>query len=139
MKKVHKSNRRIKSVDDKITDKYNALTQSKKDVIVYPKVNVSLNKFRKEEAKLTKSLKKNSSFLKLFEKRLDSNEGERESVSITLFVDIRDGLIVNENTYGPFIMDVPKLSKYDIYKFMVYTLIYNKFTLLSAQEIMKIG
>ena len=35
MNKVHKSNKRIKSIDDKITEKYNALTESKKDVIIY--------------------------------------------------------------------------------------------------------
>ena len=36
-------------------------------------------------------------------------------------------------------MDVPRLIKYDMYKFMVYALLRNNFTLLSAQEIMKIG
>ena len=140
MNKVHKLNNRTKLVDDAISDRYGALTKSNEDVIIYPKMNVSLNKFRKEEAKLTKSMRKEgSSFQKLFEKRLDGIEGPQETISITLFVEIKEGLLVVEKTYGPFDMDVPQLSKHDMYKFMVYTLLKNNFTLLSAQEIMKIG
>lgn len=140
MKNVNKSSKSIKSENDKITKRYKRLTKSKADVLIYPKENVSLNKFRKEEAKLTESMrKKGSSFFKLFEKRLDSIKGKREKISITLFVDIRDGLTIDDKTYGPFDISVPQLSKRDMYKFMVYTLLSNNFTLLSAQEITKIG
>ena len=47
--------------------------------------------------------------------------------------------MIVDKTYGPFDVDVPQLSKNDMYKFMVYTLLKNNFTLLSAQEIIKIS
>lgn len=36
-------------------------------------------------------------------------------------------------------MDIPQLNNEDMYRFMVYTLLKNNFTLLSAEEIKKIG
>ena len=97
MNKIRKLNKRTKAVGDAITDRYDTLMKTNEDVIVYPKMNVSLNKFRKEEAKLTKSMRKEGSlFLKLFEKRLGGIEGPRETISITLFVEIREGLLVVE-------------------------------------------
>ena len=83
--------------------------------------------------------KKGSSFLKLFRRRLNSIGGVWERISITLSVNIRDGLIINDKTYGPFYTNIPQLGNRDMYKFMVYTLLSNNFTLLSAQEIKKIG
>ena len=114
IKKVRKTNIYMKSTDNRITDRYNTLVDPK-DVIFYPRVDVSLNQFRKEEAKLTKSLRKRgSSFLELFRKRLASIDGKRERISITLFVDIQDGLLIQKGTFGPFTMDIPRLSKRDI-------------------------
>ena len=140
MKKVKRSEQKIKKIDNEIQNKYNAIPSLKTDVIIYPKMVVSLNKFRKDEARLTKSMrKKNSSFQKLFEKRLHSIKGIWERISITLHVDIWNGLLVTEKTYGPFTIDVPRLNNDDMYKFMVYALLKNNFTLLSAEEIKKIG
>ena len=42
-------------------------------------------------------------------------------------------------SYGPFKMEVPKLSKTDMYKFMMYTLLKNNFTVLSTETISEIG
>ena len=138
MKKVHKMDNEIKKIDNEIQNKYNAFPKT--DVIIYPKIDVSLNKFRKYEARLTKTMRiKNSSFQKLFEKRLHSIKGIWERISITLHVDIWNGLLVTEKTYGPFTIDVPRLNNDDMYKFMVYALLKNNFTLLSAEEIKKIG
>ena len=113
-------------------------TKTKGEIIMYSKVHVSLNEFRMDEMKLTKS-NKNASFRELFQRRLTEIKGHREKISITLYVDIQDGLIENKKSYGPFTVDVPRLDRRDMYKFMVYTLLSNNFTLLSAQEIKKIG
>ena len=41
--------------------------------------------------------------------------------------------------YGPFKMEVPKLSKPDMYKFLTYTLLQNNLTVLSTETIAEIG
>ena len=106
----------------------------------YQRKDVSLNEFRKEEARLTKSMnRRGSSFQNLFERRLTRMGGKRERISITLIVDILDGLRITRKSYGPLTTNVPRLSTRDMNKFMVYTLLENNFTLLSAQEIVKIG
>ena len=52
--------------------------------------------------------------------------GKREKVQITIHADIEHILgnkaEINEKTYGPFGMEIPKLSKPDMYKFLMYTL-----------------
>ena len=158
MRKVYKTNTKIYNTNKNITEKYNALNKVEEDddsddgenIIEYPKREVSLQKFRIEEARRSNTVrKKASSFLKLFGKRLDSMEGERKKVSILLYADIKDvshkfdldkvNETIEKKTYGPFMMDMPKLSKNDMYKFMLYTLLYNDFTVLPAQVIDKIG
>ena len=140
MKKIRKVKRQTQKAVDAVDEKYSNLASKMKDFIVYPKMTVSLNRFRKEELKLSNSpAKRGSSFAKLFGKRLNNISGERVKISITLFVDIRDGMIIEDKTYGPFSVEVPRLSNHDMYKFMVYTLLDNNFTLLSAQEIVQIG
>lgn len=44
-----------------------------------------------------------------------------------------------DKTYCPFKMEVPKLSKQDMYKFLMYTLLKNNFTVLSTETIAEIG
>ena len=44
-----------------------------------------------------------------------------------------------DKTYGRFKMEVPKLSKPDMYKFFMYTLLPNNFTVLSTETIAEIG
>ena len=87
------------------------------------KENVSLNAFRKEEAKLTNQLRiKRSSSRNLFGKRLDTIPRQRENKSVTLFVDIAVNMNVESKRYGPFKVNSPKLSMKCMYQIMVYTL-----------------
>ena len=150
--KIYDTNKKIYDTNKKITEKYNALNKVEEDdsddgenIIEYPKIKVSLRKFRLEEARRTNTVrKKNSSFLKLFGKRLDSMEGEQKKVSNTLYVDIKhaddhDDVNVQEKIYGPFMTDMPKLSNNDMYKFMMYILLNNNFSILSIEVINKIG
>ena len=44
-----------------------------------------------------------------------------------------------DKTFGPFPVEVPKLSKPDMYKFLMYTLLQNNFTVLSTETIAEIG
>lgn len=84
-----------------------------------------------------------SSFQNMFEQRLQQMPGKREKVQITIQADIEHTLgnrIENiEKSYGPFKMQVPKLSKPDMYKFLMYTLLKNNFTVLSTETITDIG
>lgn len=97
MNNVHKSDKKIKKIDNEIQNKYNTFSTQKTDVINYIKKDVSLNRFRIHEARLSKTMrKKNSSFQKLFEKRLLNIKGSQERISITLDVDILNGLIITE-------------------------------------------
>lgn len=48
-------------------------------------------------------------------------------------------MINQPKSYGPFKTSIPKLDNEDMYKFMVYTLLKNNLTLLSAQTITAVG
>ena len=139
----------------------------KKSKITYPKITISLNEFRREEVKLSKFSKKGSSFFSLFGQRIKGNEGK--TVSVILDVDIETGDsyckykknskktdeyniksdkvikqigggFVVKKTYGPFTVEFSKNhTKRDAYKFMMYTLLKQKFTILSGEYINKLG
>ena len=143
--------------------------QTKSKIITYPKTTVSLSEFRRDEVRTSKNSKKGSSFLNLFEQRLKKIEGDRRLVSIILDVQIATsdcyrkykkntnkkdeyniekkkvmkqsgGEFVVRKTYGPFSVEIPKhLTKRDTYKFMMYTLLKQKFTILSGESIEKLG
>lgn len=114
MDKIRRTEREINKMSESVENKYMML-QSGEVVITYPKINVSMNRFRKEESRLTFN-KKGSSFFHLFERRLSTVPGKREKISITVNVDIWNGIITTSKTHGPFSMKIPKLSKYDMYK-----------------------
>ena len=140
MDEIRKTDEELKSELELTTMKYNRLFR-KSEVLRYPKEVVSIDRFRKQEALLAGDFKKGSSFVNLFKSRLGTIKGNRDIVSITLYVDITDenDKSTEEKTYGPFETEIPRLTKKDMYKFMVYTLMENKFNLLSAQVISKIG
>ena len=139
MNKVRRMERKLNKMDETIENKYQSL-QTGNVVITYPKIDVSMNKFRKEENPFTKTInKKGSSFFNLFEKRINKIPGEREKISIAINVDIWNGIITTSKTYGPFTMKITQLDRCDMYKFMVYAFLKNNFTLLSAEEIKSIG
>lgn len=86
---------------------------------------------------------KGSSFQNLFHDRLRQMPGKREKVQITTNAEIEHTLgnrtVFKDTTYAPFKMEVPKLSKPDMYKFLMYTLLKNNFTVLSTETIAEIG
>ena len=106
---------------------------------------LSLQDMRDEKlanAKVSKYMK-DFSFQNLFEQRLNDMPGKREKVQITIHAEIGHTLGNRtefiDKTYGPFKMEIPKLSKSDMYKFVMYTLLKNNFTVLSTETISKIG
>ena len=108
--------------------------------IIYEKNRVSLSRYRRQEMRMT-NLRKNLPFAVLFENRINKISGRRVRVSVTVFVTIRN-LVQDkyiDKTYGPFQMVIPRLSRNDMYKFFMYALLSNNFTLLSAEVITKIG
>lgn len=103
----------------------------------YPMIEATLEQYRKEEMKMSADPKRNKkSFYELFKARKDNKKGERETVSITVYV-LTDSF--NLRTYKPFIVDIPKgLNTRDTYKFALYTLLTN-IIFLSGVYIIKIG
>ena len=139
-KKIAKRSNAVENKYDNIKDSVMMLKPRLQYTIFYPPVNVSLEQFRNEELRLTKSsARKGSSFLNLFGKRLTRMPGDSEQVSITINVEITDGLNTFEKTYGPFVTKVPKLGIRDLYKFMMFTLLDNKLSTLSGEVITEIG
>ena len=135
-------NKTIDAQSADIEGKYQKIVSKDEEekIIVYLKIDISLRDLRDREIKLSKDKNRAKlSFMELFRERLSLIPGKRDKISITLNVDIRDKSDIEKKTYGPFDMEIPKLSKQDMYRFMVYTLLKNKFTLLSAQEIARIG
>lgn len=118
-------------------------------MVTYDKKPISLAEFRHEELETTKILPNTlgTSFLTLFQRRLNSIPNDHEDLQIALFVDIESSvgikskgeLLVDSKSYGPFKISLPKLNGEDMYKFMVYTLLKNNFTVLSARTITAIG
>ena len=79
----------------------------------------------------------------MFHERLEQMPGKRERAQITISTVI-EHTIGNrtefiDKTYGLFKMEVPKLSEPDMYKFLMYTLLQNNFTVLSTKTIAEIG
>lgn len=46
--------------------------------------------------------------------------------------------VITPKAFGPFKMEMPKMSTDDLYKFMVYTLLQHDFSILSTQNIARI-
>ena len=138
LEEIRQKDAEIQERDDEIERKYEKMLTGR-DIVVYPKIDVSLDEFRRKEAAKVNMYGKNSSFIDFFEDRIEKIPGEWAFGSITLFVTIQTGLIEENRTFGPFEFELPKLSRHDMYKYMVYTLLKNNFTLQSAQVITKIG
>ena len=73
MDEVRRINRKINKMSETVENKYISL-QTGEVVITYPKIDISMNKFRKEEYRFTFN-KKGSSFLNLFKRRLSAIPG----------------------------------------------------------------
>lgn len=84
-----------------------------------------------------------STFQNLFENRLDEMPGKRERVQVLINADVenRNGKtrMITPKAFGPFTMEMPKMSNDDLYKFMVYTLLQHDVSILSTQNIASIG
>ena len=131
-------------VKDKIKY-FEELSDKQVPTIRLDKIPVSQQDMRNEELKRTRvsKYKKHSSIPNLFHERLEQMPGKRERAQITINAVIEHTIgnrtEFTEKTYGPFKMEVPKLSKPDMYKFLMYTLLQNNFTVLSTETIAEIG
>ena len=110
-------------------------------VISYAKKLISIANMRNEELDTarTSRFKPNSSLLNMFDEWIKHMPGKRENVQITIDVDA-ENIIGNKSTitpkkYGPFKMKVPRLNNKDMYKYIIYTLLQNNFSILSRQTI----
>ena len=131
-------------VKDKIKY-FEELSDKQVPTIRLHKKPVSQQEMRNEELKRARvsKYKKHSSFQNLFHERLEQMPGKRERAQITIHAVIEHTIDnrteFTDKTYGPFKMEVPKLSKPDMYKFLMYTLLQNNFAVLSMETIAEIG
>ena len=131
-------------VKDKINYWENKITNNA-PIIALDKIAVSLQEMRDEELKRARVSKyqQQSSFQNLFHERLEQMPGKRERAQITINTVIEHTIDsrteFTDKTYGPFKMEVPKLSEPDMYKFLMYTLLQNNFTVLSTETIAESG
>ena len=131
-------------VKDKIKY-FEELSDKQVPTIRLDKIPVSQQDMRNEELKRARvsKYKKHSSFQNLFHERLEQMPGKRERAQITIHAVIEHTIgnrtEYTDKTYGPFKMEVPKMDKSDIYKFLMYTLLQNSFTVLSTETIAEIG
>ena len=131
-------------VKDKIKY-FEELSDKQAPTIRLHKIPVSLQNMRDEElgrARVSKYTRQ-SSFQNLFHNRLQQMPGKRERAQITINTVIEHTIgnrtEFTDKSYGPFKMEVPKLSKPDMYEFLMYTLLQNNFTVLSTETIAEIG
>ena len=131
-------------VKDKIKY-FENLSDKHASIITLDKNSVSLQDMRDEELKQSRVSKymKDSSFQNLFHDRLQQMPGKRGKVQITINAEIEHKLGNRtefiDKTYGPFRMEVPNLSKPDMYKFLMFTLLKNYFFVLSTETISELG
>lgn len=68
---------------------------------------------------------------------------DTEQVQITIEADVEytrgNRTEIETKLYGPFNANLPKLTNPDMYKFMMYTLLQNNFTILSTLAITHVG
>lgn len=112
MKKVTRTKKQIDDVSSDINIKYqnlisNQMVKNTREIREYPMIQALLDKYRKEELKVSSNKNKaNMNFVKLFKERLSKMEGDKEPVSIVIKVSISDAVSVqNKETkkYGPYI------------------------------------
>ena len=124
---------------------FEELSDKQAPTIRLHKIPVSLQSMRNEELKRARvsKYKQQSSFQNLFHDRLQQIPGKRERAQITINAVIEHTIGNRTNytdkMYGPFKMEVPKLDKSDMYKFLMYTLLQNNFTVLLTETIAEIG
>ena len=82
-------------------------------------------------------------FAELFERRLKTMPGKKTKIQITVHAEVRytfgSTSELESKDWGPFHANIPQLSKKDMYKFMMYTLLKNGFNILSTQTTEEIG
>ena len=131
-------------VKDKIKH-FEELSDKQAPTIRLHKIPISLQNMRDEELEQANVSKyvRHTSFQNLFHRRLQHLPGKRERSQITIHAVIEHTIgnrtEYTDKTYGPFKMEGPKLSKPDMYKFLMYTLLQNNFTVLSTETIAEIG
>lgn len=101
---IKANNKRI-DIDEQLSDTHSRyqnlgsrVMNGTRKIRIYPKIDATLDDFRRSEVKLSKDKSRaNHEFRKLFGTRLDKIQGERDTVSITLDVNIRTDSIDSPN------------------------------------------
>ena len=143
-KKVKQPPKPVKSITVEPSTKLSQLLSSSGKVLHYPKETVSIAHMRDDELNMTSvpgTMK--MTFAELFERRLKTTPGKKTKIQITVLAEVRYSIGVTSELeskeWGPFHISIPKLSKKDMYKLMLYVLLTNGFNILSTQTSEEVG
>lgn len=114
-------------------------------VIEYPKKPVSIAEMRREEMSLSSNPKRSlMTFADLFEKRFNKMPRPKAKIQITVHMELRFTLGASSELESrsrqindP--ISIPKMTVEDMYKFMVYILFENGYTIQSTERLEEVG
>ena len=129
-----------KSITIKPSTKLSQLLSSSGKVLNYPQKIVSIAEMRDEELNMTSAPGKlKLTFAELFKRRLNLISGKKTKIRVKVHAEVRYSYGITENLeskeWGPFEVNIPKLTKSDLYKLFIYLLLKNGFSILSTQTI----
>ena len=130
----------IKVKQVKPSSKLSQILSSSGKVINYPKKMVSIAKMRDEELEMTSIPGKlKLTFAELFERRLKLIPGKKTKIRVKVEAKVRYSYGITEalesKEWGPFEVNIPKLTNSGMYKLFIYLLLKNGFSILSTQTI----
>ena len=99
---------------------------------------------RDEELNMTSAPGKlKLTFAELFERRLKLISGKKTKIRVKIEAEVRYSYGITSNSeskeWGPFEVNIPKLTERNMYKLFIYLLLENGFSILSAQTIEEVG
>lgn len=109
-------------------------TNNDAPIIVLDKKPVSIADMRYDEIAKSGASRysPNTTFQNLFDDRLNRMSGKRDTLQVMIEADVENWnektKMITPKTFGPFSMEMPQLSNYDMYKFMVFTLLQHDFS-----------
>ena len=133
-----------KPVTIKPCTKLSQILSSSGKVINYPKKMVSIADMRDEKLNMTSAPGKlKLTFAELFERRLKLISGKKTKIRVKVEAEARYSYGITSDLeskeWGPFEVNIPKLTKSDMYKLFIYLLLKNGFSILSTQTIEEVG
>ena len=133
----------VKSIIIKPSTKLSQILSSSGKVLNYPPKMVSIADMRDEELNMTSAPGKlKLTFAELFERRLKLISGKKTNVRVKVEAEVRYSYGITSDLEskerGPFEVNIPKLTKNDMYKLFIYLLLKNGFSICQLKRLKKL-